>query len=167
MTPTHLFLDLEDTLVESLFHYPHYIPIPKSFLAAKTLMLEHHVVTVNIFSFALGGQGDVKQFNIWGRQMVEERLGVPINLVPDCIEISETVAKQLRLHPERCDFSDVCDFLGKEGAFKLFIKRLIQTDRFKFRKGDQFILLDDVVDDSTTHLKDTTVIRTILFDRSK
>lgn len=130
-------------------------------------MLEHHVVTVNIFSFALWKQHEVRQFDMWGRQMIEERLGNSITLVPDCIEISEAVAKQLHLHPERCDFSDVCDFLGKDGAFKLFIKRLIQTDHSKFRKGDQFILLDDMVDTSITHLKDNTVIRTILFDRNK
>lgn len=164
---THLFLDLEDTLVESLMRFPGYIPIPNGILAAKNLMLEHNVVTVNIFSFALWTQIETEAFEVFGRKMLEERLGTKIFHVPNCIEIAHRIAMQLNLHPERCEFADVQDFLGKDDAFKHYVKRLCRVDHSLFRKGDQFMLLDDMVDNSTIHLRDNTVIRTILFDRNK
>lgn len=157
MTPTHLFLDLEDTLIEPLWDGLFTLK-EQGIAKAKELIREHHVDSVSLFSLAIQTSHSRDMLIKTGHaQELENALGIKFNLIPTCDDMVHAVCRSLKLNPANTSFSDVCDFLGKDGMFKHFVLCL-KNDPHK-----SFILLDDSVDNSVTTLQNHTIIRTIRF----
>lgn len=157
MTPTHLFLDLEDTLVEPLWEGLFTIK-ESGIVKARELIREFHVDSVSLFSLAIQTSHSRDMLIKTGHaQELEDALGIKFNLIPTCDDMVHAVCRSLKLNPANTTFSDICDFLGKDGMFKHFVLCL-KNDTHK-----SFILLDDSVDDSVTTLQNHTTIRTIRF----
>lgn len=140
------FIDLEDTVIA---------PVLQGWAAAEPIGLARNVGKllrdwqpdeVRVFSFAVRDERDVQGFREHVQPWLEKLLGFGITKVLTTDgEIFPAVAKLLKLHPSRMEFSDVVDFLGKGGAFKHFTKSC------SIRDGEpmEVMLVDDAVDDES------------------
>jgi len=142
LTPIrHLFLDLEDTVItpvtEGWFN-THLINVPK----LKAFIAEYQPDFVHIFSFAVWNQEEKKRFVMGTQPRVEKALGVTLSLVPtvddDIIRLCE---REMNLGMGCMDFSDMSDFWGKAGAFRLNMRQMWKSGSTPV----DVVLLDDAV----------------------
>lgn len=142
MTQKHLFLDLEDTVIEPVpfgWGNAFLINIPK----VKRFIAEFKPDEVHLFSFAIHNAHELKQFNYHVRSRLEDALGVSLNLCPTVDDdIIPTCCANLNIASAFVSFSDMIEFWGKQGAFRLFV-----AQTFKARQDTTVALLDDVVTD--------------------
>lgn len=138
------FIDLEDTVIE---------PVLQGWIAAEPIGLARNVGKllrewkpdeVRVFSFSVRNESDAQGFRVHVQPWLERLLGFTISDVPttDGV-IFPAVARLAKLHPSRLDFSDVVDFWGKGGAFRLFAK----TCAINAAEPLDVLLVDDAVDD--------------------
>lgn len=138
------FIDLEDTVIT---------PVMQGWIAAEPLGLIRKVSAVlrqwepdevRVFSFAVRDRSDVEGFNLHVRPWLEQALGFKLSQVPTTDgEIIPEVARLLNLHKSKVDFSDVVDFLGKGGSFRLFAR----SEAAKEGVPLDVLLIDDAVED--------------------
>lgn len=138
----HLFLDLENTLVE---------PVTEGWANVSMLALapiKRFIANFNpdhthVFSFAVGDSMDVRQFELHMRERLQSTLGIQFTRVLTVNQdILPACCRQKNLSANCVDFSDLVDFWGKPGAFKLFTQ-----DMFQDTQGATVALIDDVVED--------------------
>ena len=138
------FIDLEDTEIA---------PVLQGWIAAEPIGLARNVGKllrewkpdeVRVFSFAVRDERDVQGFRQHVQPWLERLLGFTICDVPttDGV-IFPAAAKRAKLHPRRLDFSDVVDFWGKGGTFRLFAK----SCAIAAKEPLQVLLVDDAVED--------------------
>ena len=138
------FIDLEDTVIA---------PVLQGWRVAEPIGLARNVGKllrewrpdeVRVFSFAVRNDDDVREFREHVQPWLERLLGFGISEVPTTDGlIIPAVSNLLKLHPSRVDFSDVVDFLGKGGSFRLFAKACAM----KAAEPMDVLLVDDAVDD--------------------
>lgn len=139
----HLFLDLEDTVVEPVTHgweSPKLINVDK----VRTFIAQVNPSAVHIFSFAVATPDDVAQFEKHIKPVLEADLGVAIthcptlfgHIIPACCAIKH-------LAKDKVTLEDVCDFWGKQGTFKLYAQNMFKDSSVPV----EVVLLDDAVVD--------------------
>lgn len=137
-----LFLDLENTLIsnwgENIF-LNHKIDIIKQFIK------DNNIKEATIFSFALTNQKDNEYFKKNLKVDLEEALNISLNV---CIieDIFKIITTKYGISAEFYEFNDVYLFNGKSDMFTHFVK-LLQDE------NEEYVLFDDVVEDSTINLK--------------
>lgn len=144
----HLFLDLEDTVIE---------PVPfgwaNTFLInigkVKAFMAEFKPDAVHLFSFAVHDQAELKRFNYHVRPRLESALGIELSM---CLTVDDDIlpvcAAARSLVPSLVSFSDLVEFWGKQEAFRLFVQR-----HFAGTENTTVALLDDSVTDEDFHFR--------------
>ena len=139
----HLFLDLEDTVITPVLgSWAFCDPINTS--KVRGFIELWCPTTLNVFSFALNDARDVRGFDKHVRPFLERDLGVRISLVPTEDEIISACCRQMKLHRERVDFSEMSAFWSKHQAFRLYVKDLAGSGVLG---GGAVGLIDDAVDD--------------------
>lgn len=160
MTNRHLFLDLEDTVIEpvpfgwgntALINVAKVQEFIKSFKPTK----------LHLFSFAIYDENDLKLFNYHIRNRLENALGLQIDLCPSVYaDIIPACCRIKNLAPTHVSFSDVIEFWGKQDSFKLYIQDTLKNTNTPVSVA----FLDDAVTDEYfqwPHLQITGVIRNI------
>lgn len=145
-TTTHLFLDLEDTIVTPLLNgWANFNLVNVDLI--KTWMSVINPDHVHIFSFAIHGDFDKKAFDTFVRPAVENVIGRSLEMVPTVDDdIIPTIARRMRLVPETVTLSNVNEFWGKDFAFQLFANATFPAKDGEFVKA---FLLDDTTEFST------------------
>lgn len=141
----HLFLDLEDTVITPVlqgWNGSDLINMEK----VKKVIADFKPDNVSIFSFAVHNEGDRVGFNSGMRRHLELALGIQFSLVPTMDDdIVPTCCKVLKLHPERVTFQEVCDFLGKQEAFRLYLRHTYGKTWKTWGQEIDIVFLDDAV----------------------
>lgn len=141
----HLFLDLEDTIIT---------PVVQGWPNVDLINIERiaqfieawRPTTLNIFSFALHSEWDMKMFKLDVAPRIERAFGMPLNLVPLTNEdIIRRCCLVRKLSPERVTFSDASDFWSKHEAFRLYVRSVFGSSNCP--KPLHVALLDDAVED--------------------
>jgi hypothetical protein len=126
----HLFLDLEDTVITPVLgSWAFCDPINTSKI--RGFIEAWAPTTLNVFEKHV-------------RPFLERDLGMPISLAPTEDEIISACCRQMKLHRERVDFSDMSAFWSKHQAFRLYVKDLAGSG---VEGGPTVALVDDAVDD--------------------
>lgn len=150
----HLFLDLEDTVVTPVTEGWHNVSL-MNVDKIKKFINEFKPDTVNIFSFAIHDEHDLKGFNLSLRDWLERELDVTLNLVPTLFgDILPVCCKMLKLGNGAVSFQDLRDFVGKQEAFRMFV-------RSEFKNCD-IVLIDDLVFNEKSEWPDLNVTCTFL-----
>ncbi len=134
----HLFLDLEDTLIQPVTEGWRGISFLEANIA-KVMPLVRSAKAVSLFSFALW-KHDFENFQTHARPLIEAKLERTLFMIPTVEMIMSFVCDKLGISEQNTDFSDICDFLGKGGAFEHFVTRL---------EIDNACLIDDAVMDKS------------------
>lgn len=136
-----LFLDLEDTIITPVMSGWENTEVI-NIVEVKRIIDIFRPDVVDIFSFAIHNEKEKELFNKYCRPMVEEAIGVKLNIVPTVDkDIIKACAEQKRMAPSKIDFSDLSDFWSKDLAFELWCRQ-------KFKNIDyptQCVFLDDAV----------------------
>jgi hypothetical protein len=140
----HLFLDLEDTIITPVVNgwfNTHLINVEK----IKKVISEFKPDALHVFSFAIWDEQQRHGFNLGTREMVERALGMKFGLVPTVDEdIKRACCDVLNISVDCVTFNEMSDFWGKDGSFKLFIrKRFARTH--EHGAETEVMLLDDAV----------------------
>lgn len=139
----YLFLDLEDTVVEPVtfgWSNPKLINIEK----VRTFIQQFEPTAVHIFSFAVATQTDRTEFETHVKPLLEAELGVAITHCPTLFDdIIPACSRQANLAAGTVSIDDVCDFWGKQGAFKYYVQQVFKG----LGQPVAVALLDDVVTD--------------------
>jgi hypothetical protein len=162
---THLFLDLEDTIIEPVTDGWHNTRL-KNVEKVRRVISEVKPHQIHIFSFAIW---DLRQLGLFEtsltRKMIEDALSIRLASIPtvddDIIPVCTNVRK---IACETVDFQEMSAFWGKEGAFRLNCLHV-----FKNAKEDgneiEAILLDDDVRNENIEFPDLNLrIRLINID---
>lgn len=142
-SPRHLFLDLEDTVIEPVpdgWMNARFINIPK----VKAFIEQWNPVGVHLFSFAVWNEQQLRGFTNHVQPHLEKYLGRELYLTPtvdDDILPACCAVKGLSI--DRVDFSDMSDFWSKQDSFKHYVRHKFGDVRA--RGGLQVVLLDDAV----------------------
>ncbi len=139
MIQNHLFLDLEDTIIT---------PVCDGWSNAEILHdniklyrdLIEKADQVNIYSFAIHDEKELKGYRTHLHYRLEEALGRRIGIIPTVDQhIIPAVSRQLKLS-QNLSFSELLDIGSKQFAFPHYVK-----DVFKGLPV-HVILLDDMVE---------------------
>lgn len=149
----HLWLDLEDTVIT---------PVMEGWFKTEMINTEkvRDFITefkpdyVHLFSFAIWNQQELSGFNTGTRPMLEAALNIKLsqtptvddNIVPSCCRL-------LGIDPGSITFSDMSDFWGKQGAFRLYMRHMFKTTH-SHGIDSEVVLLDDAVFDEEFYWPD-------------
>jgi hypothetical protein len=148
---TKIFLDLELTIVES-WTDPTLVNVDK----IRATLEKFGVTEVGIFSFAIWDDGDVSDF--YKRKLntlIETALGVKISQILTIPEIAKVVFWKTGL------MMDVPEFISTWGKPRAFIDWVLMGHG-KECAHTNFILIDDVVQNITTHDRDRDITVTLI-----
>lgn len=145
-TVKHLFLDLEDTIIEPVWsgwHCSHLINVEKIKAFIDSWKPDH----VHLFSFALWDQHQLALFQNSLKPLIEQHLGIKFtwewtvdgDIIPLC-------CKELHLHEEKVSFSDMTEFWSKQEAFRLSVRQKFKQT-LEHGVDVEAILIDDMVED--------------------
>lgn len=140
----HLFLDLEDTIITPVLSGWWNTQIINERVIEKVLA-DWNPDFIHIFSFAIHNKRELDLFEIGTRPIIESFLkrkldkvfSVEDDILPVCCK-----AKGLSI--ERTDFSDLCDFWGKQDSFRIFLRN---CNLFGIFHPVEVLFLDDCVED--------------------
>lgn len=141
----HLFLDLEETVITSVF---------ESWADAELINQEkvrgfiekYAPDSVHLFSFALRSELELSGFNFSVRKRLEKSLGITLQLTPIVSQDMKTaIGNALRLSPDRIDFLDISQLIGKQQAFRLYVQSRFQGSSSGSNPPVDVVLLDDSV----------------------
>lgn len=139
-----LWLDLEDTIIT---------PVVDGWWKTEIINLDKILKVIrafepdviNLFSFAIWNQEQLRLFNEGTLWMIERVLNRTIDLKPTVDDdIIPAVCNIMGISPQLVDFSEMSAFWGKQDAFKHFIRSRFKNITKHDRKLD-VILLDDMV----------------------
>lgn len=135
----HLFLDLEDTIITPVLNGWANIEL-MNVQEIRKIMGEVKPDQVSIFSFAIWNKVEAAQFDAHVKNQIERVLGVQLQLVPVVDDdIIPACCREMKLHPSTVSFRDLCDFWGKQGAFKMYVRSMFKAG------GVDVTLVDDAV----------------------
>ncbi len=145
-TVRHLYLDLEDTLIEPVVNgWPNVNLIPHKIAEVRKFIEAWKPQHVHIFSFAVWNESEHMRFCLYQKERLEQVLGVKFTTVPTVDDdIIPQACRVLSIDPGMVNFSDASDFWGKGESFRLFMKSTWH-DLEKQGRGVEVILIDDAV----------------------
>lgn len=140
-----IFLDIEDTVVTPVINGWHNFEVI-NLEKIRDVIASFEPHAVNIFSFAIWDQHQLKLFNAHCRPHLERLLGVTFNLVLTVDDdIIPTCCNQMGI-VSLVDFSEMSAFWSKQGAFRLCMRHhAINHRRHNPNLSLHVLLLDDVV----------------------
>lgn len=140
-TQRHLYLDLEDTIIEPVTEgWPNTRLINTQKIRAFIDEFKPHYL--HIFSFAIHNEWEKKGFMTFVQRRIEEVCGMPVTVIPMVdSEIIFACCKMMGISTDTVSFSDMCDFWGKQQAFRLCMRNLYRNNSTPV----ELVLLDDVV----------------------
>lgn len=141
-----LWLDLEDTLVTPIVNGWHSFDII-NLQKIREVITGFAPQVVNIFSFAIWDPHQRELFSRHCRPHLEKALGVTFNLVLTVDEdIIPICCCQMGITAQTVDFSEMSNFWGKQGAFRLCMRHhATNLRRHSPNLPIHLLLLDDVV----------------------
>lgn len=145
----HLFLDLEDTVIEPVYQGWHRTELVNT-ERVRAFIQEWKPTAVHLFSFAVHNVHELSGFNRGTRPMLEQALGVRIQMTPTVDDdILPACCRLQSLSVQRTSFEDVVEFWGKQTAFKMFMRQNMHQlfKRDNFDEPLHAALLDDAVFD--------------------
>lgn len=145
ITRRHLFLDLEDTVITPVvdgWFNTHLINTHK----VRSFIEEFKPDAVHLFSFAIWNQEELKRFNLGTRERLEHSLRIKLSGIPTVDdEIIPVCCKVAGIDPGSITFSDMSDFWGKQGAFRLNMQHMFKSTHTHPDTQIEVVLLDDAV----------------------
>lgn len=145
----HLFLDLEDTVIEPVYQGWHRTELVNT-ERVRAFIQEWKPTAVHLFSFAVHNVHELSGFNRGTRPMLEQALGVQIRMTPTVDDdILPACCKLQNLSVRRTTFEELVEFWGKQTAFKMFMRHNMHRlfNRDDFNEPLHAALLDDAVFD--------------------
>lgn len=148
----HLWLDLEDTVIEPVLNgWFNTQLIPTGIAKVKKIINEFQPDRVHVFSFAVWNEQELTRFNMGTRPRLEAALGVTFSSVPTVDDdMIPAACKFMGLSPDRVDFEEMSNFWGKQQTFRL---NLLHIYRHRARDAEatpiEAMLVDDVVYNET------------------
>lgn len=135
-----LFLDLEGTIIESIDN-----PVFLSAFIESQWFIRNlsEADEFHLFSWAITSSSDLDSKK-WLITQVENRLGIKFNSVifrDDFFPFFRSKFGNI----DFIEFEEICRSLGKECVFQMFIRNVFDNTG----KCDRFVLIDDMVDDTT------------------
>lgn len=158
----HFFLDLEDTLVTpNLSGWSSVDFINKNIAHVVSLIEKHKPDTVNVFSFAIDDDADLKKFKEECGIFLERHLGFKFTIAPHMEQIRQILSEVKGL--TNLTRMDINDFWNKQLAFKdwLIWNQKRHTSLGRPLPSLKVLLLDDMVETEVfnmPHLKITGVV---------
>jgi hypothetical protein len=143
----HLFLDLEETIVDPLYSgwaCTNIINVQK----ITDLISAFNPDEVHLFSFAVWNQQELVKFNEHLRPHIEKTFGFSFSgtwTVDD--DILPLCTAQMRLGNYSVSFSDMVDFWGKQHSFKLAMRQTFLNSAHD--SCTEVMLVDDIVHNET------------------
>jgi hypothetical protein len=145
MEQRHLWLDLESTIITPVLDgwwNTHLVNTNKIKGFIEGFQPDH----INIFSFAIWDDDQLRKFNEGTRPMIEQFLDRELNIVlrvdqdiiPACCDV-------MKLHKSKVDFKDMSDFWNKHQAFRLTMFNRHKKTWSTTGVETKVALLDDVV----------------------
>lgn len=147
--PRHLFLDLEDTVIQPVnrgWDYTELVNTQK----VREFIKEWRPTHVHLFSFALHNVRELAGFNRGTRAMLEEALGLKLQMTPTVDEdILPACCKLQRLSPRHTTFTEMVEFWGKQASFRMYVRQMHSKlmPRASYDQKVTVALLDDAVFD--------------------
>lgn len=144
----HLFLDLEDTVITPVMNgweNTELINVQK----IKAFMTEFQPDQLHVFSFAIWNVTERDRFNRHTRPAIELSLNMKFGLVPTVDDdIIFACCRMMSIDPGSVDFSEMSNFWGKQGAFRL---NMLFKHQQTYTHGidTEVVLLDDAVVNET------------------
>lgn len=135
----HLFLDLEDTVITPANDGWHNTE-PINIARVRRFIDSWKPDYVNIFSFAIWDDQQLRLFDFHVRPWLERELGIRFNHIPTREQIKMRCSVAMRMANDMVSEQDLMDFWGKQMSFRLYIPQWL-------RNGGDVALLDDVVHD--------------------
>ena len=143
----HLFLDLEDTVLEPVEDW--YTTKIVNDVMVGSIIQVCQPDYVHLFSFAIRDDFDLGAFNEGARPALEKALGVKFTMTWTCEDMLRLIARVDHTRYEDLSFGTLLD-LGKQLAFKTCIRSFFKAPPAKFAaKSTEVMLLDDTVFDQT------------------
>ena len=141
-----LWLDLESTVITPVIEgwwKSELINVEK----VKDVIASFAPHRINIFSFAIWNSLEREKFNQGTRPMLEQALGVELNLVLTVDEdIIPACCKEMGIQPVMVDFQEMSNFWSKQGAFRLCMRsHAANHRRHNLNLPLHVLLLDDAV----------------------
>jgi hypothetical protein len=156
----HLFLDLEDTLIEPVPDgWPNARVIPAKIEYVRRVIAKYNPDFVHIFSFAIWDAAQRDRFNMWVRDLLESRLAVKFSAVPTTEDMIAVIKRVLKLSV--FDFDDMVSLMGKHDAFRANMRGMFSQFP-RERPLVEVMLIDDIVQNETFEWPDLNLVGTIL-----
>ena len=154
----HLYLDLEDTIIAPVMDgWPntHLINVQK----VKQFLAEYQPDYVHLFSFAVWNAAEKLGFETWTQPRLEQMFGFKFSWVPTVVDdIIPLCCKEMNVNRECLTFSDLHDFWGKQGAFRLNMRQRWKNNSTPV----ELLLLDDDVYNESLEWPDINIKARIL-----
>lgn len=152
-TTKHLFLDLEETVIEPVVNgwfLTNLINVEK----IKAFQTEFNPDFIHVFSFAIWNERERDLFDAGTRQKIERLLGTTLTVVPTVQgDIIPTCAKAKGMVPSCVDFLELINFWGKQDAFRLYVRSMFSDASTLI----EVAFLDDDVYNETFEFHDINV----------
>ncbi|MCC5611454.1 hypothetical protein LC612_33110 [Nostoc sp. CHAB 5834] len=141
----HLFLDLEETVITSVFQSWADAELINQ-KKVRDFIGEYNPDAVHIFSFALRTELELSGFNFSVRKKLEKSLGVTLQQTPIVNQdMKSAIGNALRLSTDRIDFLDISQLIGKQQAFRLYVQNRFKGSSSGSNPPVDVVLLDDSV----------------------
>lgn len=161
----HIFLDLEDTVIEPLLFGSsswfncefliHNIEVIKKFIST------HRDPKVHLFSFAVHNIHELSAFNQGTRPHLEKLLGVKFEMTPTVDDdIIPACCRQKSMAASLVTFTEAVEFWGKHDAFRMYIRDFFS--KHNHNEKISVTLFDDCVFDETFHWPDMNLSGSII-----
>lgn len=141
-----LFLDLEETLIES-WNNPTLLPEKVSVI--REFCKEHSITEATMFSLAIFDEREVEFFNKHFKEWLEKHLEISLQALALEVVFKEIISKNGIL-ANMNELSDIFIFNMKEQAFTEWIFK-------KEDKNVEFILFDDMIQNKDIFIRDKNV----------
>ncbi len=143
--PRHLFLDLEDTVIDSVdggWHTWKLLDLRR----IKRFIRDWQPSALHVFSFAIHNQQELEAFNRIMRSPLEKALERPLELVPRVDEDIIPISISMRSRGmQNLTFLEVSDFWGKEETFRFCCRHWFGKPWQEQRVSTTALLIDDCV----------------------
>lgn len=142
---THLFLDLEDTIITPVVNGWHDFDII-NLNKITELIEEVKPDLISIFSFAIWDNYQLQLFEKHTRKHIERVINRKLSLIPTVEEIIAACCKMKGItNAQTVTFADASDFWSKHEAFRLYVRKNFLHTWSDWQREINVILLDDAV----------------------
>lgn len=144
MNKTHLYIDLEETVIYSWWNPK---CLHENIRKIKTFAIENNISSCTVYSMAIFDQEESQNFYNSILPLFHNELDLEVNVIT-LEEVFDLIVKNTSIHGKISEWSDIFLFNGKQDSFIQYIKAM-KTE------NQTYVLFDDVVDNLTMVFEDT------------